>query len=270
MKTRTFLAGCTALLAVCLAAPVALAAGEYTFAKDVNYSKVLFCVDLDKRLRKIKDMKQVAQRNKMVASHVRGIQESFLPALKFMEGRSTGRDLLKEAKENRVGFVLQATIKDLEGCLEQQMHVFARGMWRQLYKVKTVPGLEDGVSRHPAEVPFFEAMLPLHVAQYEKKSVREKYEDGSSLMCKRYKCTFQVKNNLPFKVTKVSLCYHNVVARKTSKSAGKAHYRSIVKDVPVSIEPGATGEFKKEETKFPHSVEFDNARKALVYGVAVE
>ena len=38
-----------------------------------------------------------------------------------------------------------------------------------------------GICQHPMEVPFYQAMLPLHVVHYSKKSFRDKYEDGSSL-----------------------------------------------------------------------------------------
>ncbi|MFC1671555.1 hypothetical protein ACFL01_00315 [Planctomycetota bacterium] len=255
-----------AIAMMMLACGAASAAGPYAFDKDVDYSKVLFSIDKAKSLTKIKDMSKVAQRNKVVADTVRVMQQSFHPSLEFNEAKGIGSAILKEAKEKKAGFALMVTIKTLEGHIEQELHLFSRGVWRRLYKAKTPPLKDLGICRHPMEVPFYQAMLPLHVVMYSKKSARDKYEDGSSLMVKKYKVDYSVKNHLPFKVATLSLCYLHVGAKK----GDPVFYRVIARDVKVPMEPGGTGAFTLEEKKFPHSEEFDNAKKAMVYGASPE
>ncbi len=254
-----------ALAVVFLAASPCRAAGKYFFEEGVDYTKVLFSVRVACPQKKKRDMQEVARRNKLVAGMVRQLQDSFLSKLEFIEGKEAGKGILDEAKQKKYGFCLMVSFKSLEGHIEQQMLVYSRGMWRGLYNVKMPPLPDTSLCTHPAEVPFLQEMLPLHVVEYTKQSVREKYEDGSSLMVKKYKVVYSVKNNLPFKVTGLSLCF---LHKESAKTPG--YFRSIVKDIQVTVEPGESAEFTQEKTKFPHSVEFDNAKRASVYGVKAE
>jgi len=253
-----------ALAAVLLAAAPCRAAGKYHFEEDVDYTKALFSVRVSCSQKK-NDMKAAATRNRLVADMTRQIQDSFLSRLEFIEGKEAGKGILKEAKEKKYGFCLMVSFKTLEGHIEQQMLIYSHGMWRGLYNVKMPPLPDTSLCKHPAEVPFLQAMLPLRVLEYSKKSVREKYEDGSSMMVKKYKVRYSVTNNLPFKVTGLSLCF---LHKESNKTPG--YYHAIVKDIEVAVEPGKSAEFTQEKTKFPHSIAFDNAKRATVYDVKLE
>jgi len=209
------------LIAAVLPVLAGLSAAEIqqNYLDGVNYGTVLFTVSAPPVRGATPEMMAGVKE-----SLVQCYQRSFMEQLQFEVCDVPLVQVVRTATEEKCGFVLESTVVAYSeerrvSRVRQRMMMLGRKGWTQLFQdrrdVRLTPN--TGVGANPAEVPFFEVLLPL-----EKDIL--KTDDGVVTV------GLKVQNNLPFDVKSFSLAAVRVTmgdvgpdGRRNSSRSGRTN-----------------------------------------------
>jgi hypothetical protein len=179
--------------------------GVPRWLRPVDHSRVLFSVAIDPA--------ELAKNDKTAMKCLQRIRRTYVEVyrrefakLSFVRSLESGDALLQEAREQRYGSALQTVISDfrcedghVDYAVTQTMAVWKGGKWQTLFsgpppETPEVSVSPEGVVQcdplvsNPAEIPFFEAKLPIEVLEVEDLG------DG-------YEVTVSVQSWISIKVT---------------------------------------------------------------------
>ncbi|MHC5034732.1 MAG: hypothetical protein ACYTFZ_06820 [Planctomycetota bacterium] len=152
--------------------------------RPVDHSRVLFSVAIGPE--------DLAKNDRIATKCLQRIRRTYVEVygrkfakLSFVRSLESGDALLREAREQRCGSALQTVLSDfrcedgkVDYTVTQTMAVWKGGKWQTLFsgpppKIPEVSVSPEGIVQcdplvsNPAEIPFFEAKLPIEVVEVE-------------------------------------------------------------------------------------------------------